>query len=153
MLVKKSNQIDVDARIQEFCILCKEHDLKVTHQRIEIYRALLESEDHPTAEDIYNRIRDKIPMVSVDTIYRTLALFEDHKLISRVQCLSDKGRFDKNLDKHHHFICVQCKTVFDFYWPEFEKISIPKSAKEYGKVFNEKVELLGVCNECQSKST
>jgi len=148
--VRKSSPKEIEERIQEFNSLCREHGLKVTHQRIEIYRALLESDDHPTAEDVYNRIRDKIPMVSVDTIYRTLALFEEHKLISRVQCLSDKGRFDKNLDKHHHFICVECKSVFDFYWPEFEKISLPKSAKEYGKIMNEKVELMGVCNKCQN---
>ncbi|MDX9755549.1 MAG: transcriptional repressor [bacterium] len=136
----------------QFHALCKECDLKVTHQRVEIFRALLQTIDHPTAEEVFKRIRDKLPTISIDTVYRTLALFEEHNLIARVQCLSDKGRFDPNMDKHHHFICMQCKKICDFYWEAFDTLTLPPEVAAFGTVILEKVELRGICAACKKNN-
>ncbi len=149
--MKTRSQTEIEQCIYEFTDLCREHDLKVTHQRLEIYRALLSLPGHPTPEEIYNRIRSSLPTVSLDTVYRTLTLFEEYGLITRVQCLFDKGRYDSNLEEHHHFICSECKKIEDFYWPEFDELTIPESTGAFGKINLKKVEIRGICNECLSK--
>ncbi len=147
--MKKRPQKEIEERIEHFNELCRQHDLKITHQRLEIFRALLETIDHPTAEEVFQRIRHKLPTVSIDTVYRTLTLFESYNLISRVQCLSDKGRFDSNVEPHHHFICTQCKKIQDFYWPEFEQLELPENALSLGEMKVKRVELRGICEECK----
>ncbi|MBI1389118.1 MAG: transcriptional repressor [bacterium] len=151
--VKQMNRKEIDERVKTFTDLCRTQGLKVTHQRLEIYQALLETIGHPAAEDVYHLIRHKLPTVSIDTVYRTLALFEEHGLISRVQCLSDKGRFDSNVEPHHHFICVECKAIYDFYWPEFDRLLPPDSIGALGEVRVERAELRGVCKHCLKART
>ena len=150
--MKKKPPIDVEARLQTFHLLCKDCKLKVTPQRLEIYRTVLQLAHHPTTEDIYRKIRITLPTISIDTVYRTLALFERCGLISQVQNLSDKGRYDSKLEKHHHFICIRCQKIVDFYWPEFDKLSVPPPAKKNGKILSEQVELRGICTDCLKKS-
>ena len=93
--------------------LLKGTGLKLTHQRLEILHILMSDVDHPSAEDIYERIKPKVPTISFDTVYRTLALFEHHGIISRVQYLDDKSRYDPNTARHYHFVCTRCRTIRD----------------------------------------
>jgi len=60
-------------------------------------------------------VRRRITAISLDTVYRTLRLFEGKRLLSRVSCSGDRARFDANTDRHHHFICTKCGGVRDFY--------------------------------------
>jgi Fur family transcriptional regulator, peroxide stress response regulator len=143
---------EINNRIQAFSQLCREYGLKVTHQRLEIFRALLETKGHPTAEEVFTRIRHTLPTISIDTVYRTLTLFEEHDLIISVQCLHDKGRFDSNLSPHHHFICTSCKKIVDFNWEEFDHLQRPAAIQSLGKVLLEKVEMRGICQECLKKN-
>lgn len=149
--MEKTSSILLKDRIDRFCSLCREHGLKVTHQRLEIYRVLIHSKDHPTAEDVHHRIKNTLPTISLDTVYRTLGLFEEHGLIDRVQQLDDKGRFDSNLEHHHHFICIRCKKIVDFSWPEFDRLPRPDSLQQWSTIKSEKVEFRGICNECAEK--
>lgn len=137
-----------EERMERFFQLCRDHNLKVTHQRLEIYKTFLRTTNHPTAEELYNRLKKRLPTISLDTIYRTLALFEEHGLITRVHGLSDKFRFDPNTELHHHFICTKCKRIYDFYWNEFDQLTLPESVKQFGEVHEEKVELRGICRDC-----
>jgi len=149
ILVKKRPSSEIDARMRQFIALCRQRSLKVTPQRLEIFRSLLDVIDHPTAEELFSRIRHKMPTISIDTVYRTLTLFEDYGLISRVQCLSDKGRYDANMEHHHHFICLKCKSIEDFCWPEFDQLELPPETRTFGKINLKKVELRGICPECE----
>jgi Fur family peroxide stress response transcriptional regulator len=63
------------------------------------------ADDHPSVETIHNRLQQKLPMLSVDTVYRTLATFEKHEIITRVQTSESQGRFEAKMEKHHHVIC------------------------------------------------
>jgi Fur family peroxide stress response transcriptional regulator len=109
------------------------------------------SENHPSAEDIYIRIQTQLPTVSLDTVYRTLALFEEHGLINRVQSVSDKVRFDANTAPHHHFICMKCKRIIDFSWAEFDRLTLPEGVRSFGEIQDKKIELRGICCRCRKK--
>jgi Fur family peroxide stress response transcriptional regulator len=141
----------IEQRLKRFVDVCRCRGLKVTHQRLEIFRQLASTDAHPTAEEIFNRVRVQLPRVSLDTVYRTLATMQEYGLIARVEALDDRGRFDANLERHHHFVCTECKGVSDFYWPSLDVIKLPREAKKLGEVRQICAELRGICTSCQSQ--
>ncbi|MFH1037762.1 MAG: transcriptional repressor [PVC group bacterium] len=125
--------------------------LKLTHQRLEIYRELMAAKDHPSAEDVFQRVRPRIPTVSLDTVYRTLDMFERIGVVAKVEVLDDRSRFDPNREPHHHLVCTVCRKVDDFPCPAVDSISPPPQAEIWGKIAGRHLELRGICNECLSK--
>lgn len=131
---------------------CRALDLKLTHQRLEIYRELASSKDHPTAEILYKSLRKSMPSLSLDTVYRTLATFKEHGLISRVQTTESHARFEARKG-HHHAICSQCGTITDFVWNDFESSQLPEQIAKWGEVRNKQVTLHGICAQCAGKAS
>jgi Fur family peroxide stress response transcriptional regulator len=140
-----------EQRVAQFLALCRRQGVKATHQRVEILRELAGSEEHPDAETILTRVRQRIPSISVDTIYRTLRLFEDRGVISRVGSMRDRARFDANTDRHHHFVCTKCEMIGDFYSDEMDRLPVPREVSGMGSVEGVYVELRGVCQTCRQK--
>jgi Fur family transcriptional regulator, peroxide stress response regulator len=130
--------------------LFREHGLKLTQQRLEILRAVRESGDHPSAEEVYRRVRPVLPTVSLDTVYRALMMFERIGAISRVEILDDRSRFEPKTDPHHHLVCVVCRGIEDFPCPEADRIK-PPAAGKWGKVLRNHLELRGVCRSCLAR--
>lgn len=130
---------------------CRLADLKVTHQRLSIYRALLEADDHPSAEMLYRRISKALPTISLDTVYRTLATFEKHGLITRVQTVESQARFEAKMVRHHHAVCGKCGTITDFSWQSFDDSPVPETLAGWGNIAKKNVILEGVCAACRQK--
>lgn len=126
--------------------------LKITHQRIEIYKELVNSKDHPTAEMLYNRLVKRLPTISLDTVYRTLTTFVNHKLANRVETPASLSRFEAAQMPHHHLICTSCNSITDFIWPELTEIPIPETITQWGKPENMVVVVHGICKTCQENS-
>ena len=105
---------------------CLDTGLKLTHQRIEIYRELLSAADHPSAETLFQRLRKTLPTLSLDTVYRTLSTFEDHNLVSRIQTAESQARFEAKMEPHHHAICNKCGKISDFQWDRFDSAQRPE---------------------------
>ncbi|MFW5734866.1 MAG: Fur family transcriptional regulator, partial [Oceanidesulfovibrio sp.] len=101
-----------EPQVDAFREACRLANLKVTHQREVIFREMVTAEDHPCVEALYERVRKKIPAVSRDTVYRTLAMLEEAGFVTRVP-LSGAARFDGDVAPHHHFHCKGCGAVFD----------------------------------------
>jgi len=129
----------------------KTSGLRMTHQRLEIYRELARAKDHPSAEAIFRRVQSRVPTISLDTVYRTLATFEDSGLIARVQVSDDHGRFDGDVSPHHHLICIRCKRIADFGWESFDGAELPESAVNWGRVTDKNVVVRGICKACLDK--
>ena len=134
----------------EFVDAFRRQGLKATHQRREILRELVGTKEHPDAETIYERVRRRIPAISLDTVYRTLKLLEDKGVISRVGSTRDRARFDANTDPHHHFVCSECGMIGDFYSDVFDRFPVPRAVAEMGSVEGVYVELRGRCRKCQA---
>jgi len=126
----------------------REIGLRVTPQRLEIFKILASMHGHPAAEDVFERIRRRFPSISFDTVYRTLSLFENHGLIKKVHHLADKTRYDTNLKRHYHFVCIRCKKIIDIEWDEIDVIPMPKGVENLGRVEDRYVELRGICQDC-----
>jgi len=128
--------------------LCREHGIKATHQRAEIYGELARTTEHPDVETIYTRVRKRIPSMSLDTVYRTLRLFEEKGVVLRMGAHVDRMRFDGNIRPHHHFVCEQCGSVSDFYSDALNAFPPPPEVKKMGNVDAVYVEMRGKCRAC-----
>lgn len=132
--------------------LCNEAGIKLTHQRLEIFSELIAHPGHPSAEMIHKRIHEKLPTIAIDTIYRTLATFDELGLIKKLHVMNERTLFDTNLDIHHHFICTHCKKVNDIYWSDFDDTTLPETIENMGKVESRHLEIHGICNSCLDKT-
>jgi Fur family transcriptional regulator, peroxide stress response regulator len=136
------------AQLSRFKAACREVGLKLTHQRLEIYRELADSTDHPSAEVLHKRLTQKMPTLSLDTVYRTLATFNVRGLIHKVETVESQGRFEVIDGRHHHLICSQCREIIDFHWPSIDQVEIPKKVGSWGKIGSRNVIVYGVCKKC-----
>lgn len=96
--------------------------LKVTHQRIVIMDAVLELDNHPTVEQIYERIRDANPSLSLGTVYKTVETFVNNGLLSKVSTHEGQMRYDHKLDNHGHIYCDNTSEIIDYYDDELNDI-------------------------------
>lgn len=144
--------VQVEKRVAEFVEVCRRQGIKATHQRTEILRELAASEEHPDAEMIHARVRQRVPAIAVDTVYRTLKLLEDKGVIARVGSMRDRARFDANTDRHHHFVCTACGMIGDFYSDAMDRLAVPREVSEMGSVDGVYVELRGICRKCEQKA-
>jgi Fur family peroxide stress response transcriptional regulator len=142
----------MEQEIENFYNLCKKHGLKVTPQRIEIYKVLLESQEHPCAESVYQEIRKKLPNVSFDTVNRTLHTLAEIGAAFVVEGTGEVRRFDANLESHQHIKCVKCKKFFDFSYKNFENVSVPENLADNFKVLRATVYIEGLCKACQESN-
>jgi Fur family peroxide stress response transcriptional regulator len=144
----KNKKPEINDKIEVFKNIFKDLGLKITHQRLEIFKILISMPCHPSAEEVHKAVLDKIPTISFDTIYRTLALFENRGVIARVQYLDDRTRYDSNTEPHYHLVCKKCRTIEDFYWPDLDRLNSPEDTQGWGEIDNKYLELRGICRKC-----
>lgn len=97
---------------------------------------------------VFRAVRPRMPTVSLDTVYRTLALASELGVITTVGARRDTVRFDGNQAPHHHFVCIQCGLIRDFESPALDAMPVPASARRLGQVLSTQVEVRGVCPRC-----
>jgi len=144
------SRVEIERRLNSFLDLCRRLGFKATPQRLEIFRQVAQTEEHPEADVICARVRKRMPTVSVDTVYRTLAFLEENGLIRKVSRLHGSVRFDANMQKHHHFVCTKCGGVWDFYSEELDNYPAPSEVAMLGDVASVHAELHGICTACQT---
>ncbi|NLX19199.1 MAG: transcriptional repressor [Desulfobulbus sp.] len=137
-------------QLQHFEQACKDAGLKITHQRLEIYREVLAARDHPSAEALYKRLKKRLPSLSLDTVYRTLGTFDELKLVHRVETLESQARYEAFGSRHHHFLCKHCGNLVDFTWQDFDGVQLPEHLSSIGTVDRANVVVHGTCAACVS---
>ena len=138
-----------EQRLEHLSTVVRDAGVKLTHQRLEIFRELARTEEHPDAETLFRAVQRRVPTVSLDTIYRTLWMLRDLGLVTTLGPSRDGLRFDVNLDRHHHYVCVRCGMVRDFSSEELDDIRVPKAVKGFGSIVDAQVEIRGLCTNCQ----
>jgi Fur family peroxide stress response transcriptional regulator len=104
--MRKSEPNRGKQRLEHLKAVAKEAGVKLTHQRLEIFRELAATEGHPDAECLFRAVQQRVPTVSLDTVYRSLWMLHDLGLVATLGAKRDGIRFDANLDRHHHYVCV-----------------------------------------------
>jgi Fur family transcriptional regulator, peroxide stress response regulator len=154
--MNKQGRVSTDEtgrRVTQFIATAKDGGIKLTPQRLEIFREIASSLDHPDAETVYHAVHARMPTVSLDTVYRTLWMLSDIGLVSTLGVRRESVRFDANPKKHHHYVCVRCGLTKDFENAELHAMSLPDTVKEFGSVLSMHIEVRGVCENCNKKSS
>jgi Fe2+ or Zn2+ uptake regulation protein len=135
-------------RLEKYVKLLKDHDLKITSQRLSILKYLDEHKKHPTADDIYLALKKHNPALSKTTVYNALEALRHHKLIQLLTISGSESRYEFTDTMHHHFLCKNCGRIIDIaiQCPNIEKISA------YGhRVEEVHGYFKGLCQECIQK--
>ncbi len=99
-----------------------EKGLKVTPQRIAVYDAVIELNNHPTAESIIRYLKKNWPRISTATVYKVLDAITQKGLIKRVKTEKDIMRYDAVLENHHHLYCTETDRIEDYHDEQLDKL-------------------------------
>jgi Fur family transcriptional regulator, peroxide stress response regulator len=152
-MIQRSEQtvFSDDSRMTAFEQLCRSSGLRVTPQRLAIYRELIDTNEHPSAEWIHRKVKDQYPGISLDTVNRTLLTLAKIGAAFVVEGTGDSKRFDGGMERHQHFKCIKCKKVVDFHHEPFDQIEVPDSISRF-KVLRKSVYFEGLCDRCMNSS-
>ena len=128
--------------IEKKCLL---KGVKLTEQRKIISRVMSNSSDHPDVDELYNRVSEIDPKISIATVYRTVKLFEEAGIITKHDFKGGKARYEEVNEGHHdHLIDVNSGEIIEFVDDEIEKLQ-KKVAEKYGyDLVDHKLELYGI---------
>jgi Fur family transcriptional regulator, peroxide stress response regulator len=129
---------------------CRKNRLSLTAQRRAILENLSSRTDHPTADQIYASIQDRLTGVSRTTVYRVLETFVYLGVAQKISNPEAKARFDADTSKHHHAACLSCEKIIDIHanlLPDFDSNQWDLDGFE---VFDRSVVIVGLCKDCQS---
>jgi Fe2+ or Zn2+ uptake regulation protein len=122
---------------------------RMTKQRKKILEVLKGTDCHPTADWIYEQVKEEIPNISLGTVYRNLNVLEEMGKIMELNYGSDHSRFDGVPENHYHFRCLECNKVLDL---DIEiKCNMDQTVQEKinGEVDYHRTEFFGYCDECK----
>lgn len=138
--------------ISEFQSLCRRHSLAATHQRRVIYDTVMSLQGHPSPELIYDKVRRKIPSISLATIYKNVRTFLESGLLREVSMHHGSLRVEPNEREHHHLVCVRCKDITDLDPESLGPVRIKDRPRGF-RVTRISVDVLGVCAACAARES
>src|SRR5690606_16106242 len=114
------NAREMTSRLEQ---LCQEKGLKMTGQRRVIAQVLSDATDHPDVEQLYRRVTEVDPRISIATVYRTVRLFEEANILERHDFRRGRARYEEIPESHHdHLIDVHTGEVIEFRNEEIERL-------------------------------
>lgn len=125
-----------------------EHGIKPSVQRLAIMQYLLTHFNHPTVDDIYRGLGDKIPTLSRTTVYNTLRLFAENDAAQMITIDEHRVCYDGDISAHAHFICKHCRKVYDLFNVGSKLSPLITNEVEGHKVHDVQLYYKGICHEC-----
>lgn len=125
-------------------------DYRLTNQRLVILEHLRKNKSHPTAEQIYEKVRRQLPSISFGTVYRNLDFLRQHGYIKEF-VVNKVSRYESRVDSHVHLVCEQCGRIEDL--PDKELVLEAKKLTTRQRFFarSDNLEIRGICADCQKK--
>lgn len=145
----------MEERIQRVKEQLHKSSYKLTPQREATVRVLLENEsDHLSAEDVYLKVKDKAPEIGLATVYRTLELLAELKVVDKINFGDGVARFDLRKEGakhfHHHMVCMECGAVDEIEEDLLEDVE-RRVEKEFNfKILDHRLTFHGVCHRCRN---
>jgi Fur family peroxide stress response transcriptional regulator len=151
-LANSGSRIEPKNRLESMLNKLREHQFRITPQRIKILKILVGSTEHPTVERIYEQVKADFPTISLATVYKTLTLLKELNEVLELGFPEGSNRYDGNKPyPHPHAICIKCKKIVD---PDLSGLADMTSElkKETGfKIINHRLDFFGICPRCQKK--
>ena len=137
-------------QLEELVSTLREEGFRITPQRVAILDYLLKTDDHPSAEYIHQVVKRQYPMVSLSTVYKTLDLLREKKLVNEIE-VEGEARFDAHIDAHINLVCMNCGKIDDLDEESLNEIQSRAAKKSKYLILKGSFELFGYCNKCKSQ--
>ncbi|CAM2731652.1 Fur family transcriptional regulator [Hathewaya histolytica] len=131
----------------------KERNLKLTPQRIAVYKYLQSTKGHPSAEIIYKALQEDYPTMSLATVYKALKTLVEVNLVRELNVGEGNFRYDACTDEHPHIQCLHCGRVDDIEGISFLNLNEEIAPYTDYNVVSNKLYFYGVCKECSEKDS
>lgn len=129
----------------------KEKKLKLTPQRIAVYKYLCSTKEHPSAETIYKALHSDYPTMSLATIYKALKTLVAVNLVQEINVGEGNFRYDANVESHPHIQCVSCGKVDDIEGISLSHLNETIVNYTDYKILSNKIYFYGICSYCKEK--
>ncbi len=140
-----------EEKLEAFQRLCRERRIPATVQRRVIFETVLDSEGHPSADEVYESVQHRLPGVSRATVYRVLEMLVSLGLIGKPSHLGSAMRYDMSTHRHHHLVCSRCEKTIDIDDPMLNKLAVPDTRMSGFKIADYSVHFTGLCRTCQKE--
>jgi Fur family peroxide stress response transcriptional regulator len=142
----------MEQRLNQMLSKLKEHDFRLTPQRLAVLKVLAVSDGHPTVERIYETVRAEFPTTSIATIYKTVNLLKQLNEVLELGFPDGSNRYDGNNPyPHPHVICTNCKKIIDPNLGSLKNLTKEVINETGYQILNHRVDFFGICRECQSR--
>jgi Fe2+/Zn2+ uptake regulation proteins len=125
---------------------------RLTTQRQIILEELSKVTSHPTASELYDMVRKRLPHIGLGTVYRNLELMAEQGMITKIEVGGTQNRFDATTETHYHIRCSVCGKVDDIDMPVIHDLADQAAALSAYRIFDHHVEFVGICRTCQQQS-
>ena len=126
--------------------------IRLTTQRQIILEELAKVKTHPTASELYDMVRKRLPRIGLGTVYRNLELMADSGMILKIEVGGTQKRFDAITDSHYHIRCSSCGKVDDIDVPVTKDLVTQAADATSYQILGHHVEFTGICGDCQKQS-
>ena len=143
------SNVEFEDKMKQFEGLCRSAGLKVTPQRLAVYRILAQSREHPSADMVHKQLHEQYPNISLDTVNRTLLTLNEIGAAFVIEGTGEVRRYDAGMHPHQHFKCVKCKRIIDFHCQEYDEMPVPACLSDIYEVHRRTVYFEGFCDKCK----
>lgn len=146
-IINELRNEEYNQRLPKLRELLAKHNIRVSHQRLLILDYLIMHPTHPTADTIYKDLKKIDPVISQATVYNTLNLLVEHKLVKELDFNMSSKRYEFKKTNHGHFICESCGLIEDL---DVDDLEYPEELSDY-EIDNVEVIYRGICPVCLHK--
>ncbi len=147
-----THKIDTPSRYEQLLASLRQSDYRMTPQRMALVRLIASSEGHPSAAQIYTRIKRQFPSMSLATVYKTLDLLKELGQVLEIDLRGDSHYDGNRPQPHPHLICINCNKIIDGE-ADFDPSAIQKLEQSSGyEILRSQVSFYGLCPDCKKKS-
>jgi Fur family peroxide stress response transcriptional regulator len=141
---------DKQRRIEAFEQLCRERGIPCTVQRRAILEAVLERDDHPTADRLFKDVSSRHRGIARATVHRTLETLVGMGLIAKADHPGHVNRYDPRIAVHHHLVCTRCDRIIDIQDKRLDALPLPDTSAFAFDAVDMRVQVRGICKECRA---
>ena len=144
------NSADVKKRMHSMVSKLREHDFRITPQRLAVLRVLAASEGHPSVERVYETVRRDFPTTSIATIYKTVHLLKQINEVLEIALPDGSNRYDGNKPfPHPHLICVRCQKIIDPNLGSLKDMTAEVADETGFDILIYRLDFFGICDDCK----
>jgi Fur family peroxide stress response transcriptional regulator len=141
---------DAGRRMEQMVSRLRAHGCRMTPQRMAVLRVLAASQGHPSAERVYEAVRQEFPTTSIATIYKTIHLLKQMGEVLEIAVPEGSNRYDGNKPHPHpHVICVRCRRIIDPDLASLQDVTAELAQATGFEILSHRLDFFGICKECR----